>query len=40
MRWPMWSAVGSIPGFSVMSPSTVVPYLWAMEPSVSPLSIV
>ena len=35
--WPMWSAVGSIPGFKVMSSSTVVLYVPAIEPSVSPL---
>jgi hypothetical protein len=37
MRWPICMAVGSIPGFSVISSSTVVLYLPAMEPSVSPL---
>ena len=36
----MWSAVGSTPGFRVISSSTVVPYLSAIEPSVSPLCTV
>src|SRR6266511_4494343 len=38
MRCPMCIAVGSIPGFRVISSSTVVLYFSAMEPSVSPLS--
>ena len=35
--WPMCRAVGSIPGLRLMRSSTVVPYFWAREPSVSPL---
>ena len=37
MRCPMCIAVGSMPGFRVISSSTVVLYFPAMEPSVSPL---
>jgi hypothetical protein len=36
----MCSAVGSIPGFRRISSSTVVEYLAAMPPSVSPLATV
>jgi hypothetical protein len=37
MRCPIRSAVGSTPGLSAVSFWTVVPYFWAIEPSVSPL---
>jgi hypothetical protein len=36
MRCPMCIAVGSMPGFRVISSSTVALYFPAMEPSVSP----
>ena len=35
--WPTWSSFELIPGFSAVSSSTVVPFLDAIEPNVSPV---